>query len=292
MKKIILMVILTGAVFSQNAEAQLQTMIDELDSIKKAFETQRLMSSPEWRKEKEAEIASRELTIRKFKDEMFEPLMDKDRIAIDMDSLIDDEEGLKHHPDTKELYSGKVIKFYEGNKKKEIEATFKDGKPKGPYTEWYQNGQKRQEVTYKDGKLDGLYTQWNVNGQKKREATFKDGELDGLMTEWNENGQKEIEGTFKDGNLITHPSPSYSSSSIVGYDWCTPNCNDPTSAFKFSSDGTFNFSTIMFGGMSRWGTWKDLGNNKIQTSDNQVGTQTITILSDTRIQVGSTVYVR
>ena len=81
MKKIILMVILTGAVFSQDAEAQLQTMIDELDSI-----------------------------------------------AIDMDSLIDDEEGLKHHPDTKELYSGKVIKFYEGNKKKEVEGTYKDGK--------------------------------------------------------------------------------------------------------------------------------------------------------------------
>ncbi len=61
----------------KDAEAQLQleyrqvniqynTMIVELDSIKKAFETQRLMSSPEWRKEKEAEIVSREATIQKF----------------------------------------------------------------------------------------------------------------------------------------------------------------------------------------------------------------------------------
>jgi len=177
--------------------------------------------------------------------------------------------------------------------KDEFEGSYKDGKPNnGLATGWHENGQKMYEGTLKDGKPDGKFTNWYDNGKKKSEVTFKDGELDGLMTEWNENGQKEIEGTFKDGNLITHPSPSYSSSSIVGYDWCTPNCNDPTSAFKFSSDGTFNFSTIMFGGMSRWGTWKDLGNNKIQTSDNQVGTQTITILSDTRIQVGSTVYVR
>ena len=57
----------------KDAEAQLQmeyrqvnmrynSMIVQLDSIKQAFETQRLMSSPEWRKEKEAEISSREAT--------------------------------------------------------------------------------------------------------------------------------------------------------------------------------------------------------------------------------------
>ena len=61
----------------KDAEAQLQLeyrqvnvqynmMVMELDSIKKAFETQRLMSSPEWRKEKENEIASREATIQQF----------------------------------------------------------------------------------------------------------------------------------------------------------------------------------------------------------------------------------
>ena len=68
----------------KDAEAQLQleyrqvnvqynTMIVELDSIKKAFETQRLMSSPEWRKEKEAEISSREATIQKFQVTMVGP---------------------------------------------------------------------------------------------------------------------------------------------------------------------------------------------------------------------------
>lgn len=68
----------------KDAEAQLQmeyrqvnmrynSMIVELDSIKQAFETQRLMSSPEWRKEKEAEISSREATIQKFQVTMVGP---------------------------------------------------------------------------------------------------------------------------------------------------------------------------------------------------------------------------
>ncbi|MFL3053151.1 MAG: OmpH family outer membrane protein [Candidatus Neomarinimicrobiota bacterium] len=68
----------------KDAESQLQleyrqvniqynSMIVELDSIKQSFETQRLMSSPEWRKEKEAEIASREATIQKFQVTMVGP---------------------------------------------------------------------------------------------------------------------------------------------------------------------------------------------------------------------------
>ncbi|MAN42000.1 MAG: OmpH family outer membrane protein [Candidatus Neomarinimicrobiota bacterium] len=68
----------------KDAEAQLQleyrqvnmrfnAMAVELDSIKQAFETQRLMSSPEWRKEKEAEIASKESTLQRFQVTMVGP---------------------------------------------------------------------------------------------------------------------------------------------------------------------------------------------------------------------------
>ena len=53
---------------------------------------------------------------------------------------------------------------------------------------------------------------------------------------------------------------------LVGYDWCQPNCNNPTMAWKFSNDGTFNYSTTMFGGMSAWGKWKEIGNNQIEIS--------------------------
>ena len=93
------------------------------------------------------------------------------------------------------------------------------------------------------------------------------------------------------GYSLSNP-PNYSKI-LVKNDWCYPSCDDNVlSSFKFSSDGTFTFSTIMFGGMSRRGTWRDLGNGNIQTNDNQVGTQTVIILSRTRIKVGSTTYNR
>jgi len=61
----------------QEAEAQLQldyrkvqeeyqVMLVELDSLKQAYETQRLMSSPDWRKEKETEIGTKEQRLQQF----------------------------------------------------------------------------------------------------------------------------------------------------------------------------------------------------------------------------------
>ncbi len=46
----------------RKVQFEYQTMLMSLDSMKKSYETQRLMSSPEWRREKEQEIAGREQT--------------------------------------------------------------------------------------------------------------------------------------------------------------------------------------------------------------------------------------
>jgi Skp family chaperone for outer membrane proteins len=61
----------------QEAEAQLQlefrkvqeeyqVMLVELDSLKQAYEAQRLMSSPDWRTEKENELAAKEQALQQF----------------------------------------------------------------------------------------------------------------------------------------------------------------------------------------------------------------------------------
>jgi len=52
-------------------EYQIQLM--ELDSLKNAYETQRLMSSPEWRREKEQEIATKERNLQVFQAENVGP---------------------------------------------------------------------------------------------------------------------------------------------------------------------------------------------------------------------------
>ena len=90
-------------------------------------------------------------------------------------------------------------------------------------------------------------------------------------------------------------------SKIVKYDWCYPSCGDDVvSSFKFSSDGTFNSSTIMFGGMSRWGTWEEIDNNTFRLTttrglnsgnDQLPEPQIVKLISKKKLQVGSTIYI-
>ena len=85
-------------------------------------------------------------------------------------------------------------------------------------------------------------------------------------------------------------------SCFVGYDWVYPSSSNPTSAWKFSSDGTFNFSTTMFGGMSAWGNWEVVSPGKInitytRTTEGTIPNgQTLTMSYCSGLKVGSTLY--
>jgi len=50
----------------REVQREYQMMLMSLDSLKQAYETQRLMSSPEWRREKEQEIAAAERNIQNY----------------------------------------------------------------------------------------------------------------------------------------------------------------------------------------------------------------------------------
>ena len=89
------------------------------------------------------------------------------------DEALIDKDGLKYHPDTKELYSGDVFKNYLGGKT-QYESSYKDGKWDGKWTGWYKNGQKRKEVTFKDGKPDGLWIYWDRDGHFKWFSEYSD----------------------------------------------------------------------------------------------------------------------
>jgi hypothetical protein len=79
---------------------------------------------------------------------------------------------------------------------------------------------------------------------------------------------------------------------LVGYDWVYPDMDNPMGAWKFSSDGTFNYSTTAFGGMTRTGTWKDAGDSKVELDYNDGGSGELEITSSTTFKVGSTTYNR
>lgn len=57
----------------QKVNLEYNKMVAQLDSIKQNFEAQRLMSSPEWRNEKEEEIANLERTIQNYQVNMVGP---------------------------------------------------------------------------------------------------------------------------------------------------------------------------------------------------------------------------
>jgi len=98
------------------------------------------------------------------------------------DKNLIDKDGLKYHPDTKKLYSGKVFKNRIDGKK-EFEGSYKNGGKNGKWTSWYENGQKKDEENYKyldkygDPIRNGKRITWFENGQKSSEVTYKEGKL-------------------------------------------------------------------------------------------------------------------
>ena len=50
----------------RKVQEEYQVMLTELDELKQAYETQRLMSSPDWRKEKETEISNKEQSLQQY----------------------------------------------------------------------------------------------------------------------------------------------------------------------------------------------------------------------------------
>ena len=80
------------------------------------------------------------------------------------DETLIDKDGLKYHPDTNEMYSGKVFKNRMDGKK-EFEGSYKDGKKDGLWTDYYENGQKRSVKTYKDEELISQNC-WDKDGSK------------------------------------------------------------------------------------------------------------------------------
>lgn len=57
----------------KKVQEEYQVMLTELNELQQAYETQRLMSSPEWRTEKESEISAKEQAIQKFQGDKVGP---------------------------------------------------------------------------------------------------------------------------------------------------------------------------------------------------------------------------
>ncbi len=80
---------------------------------------------------------------------------------------------------------------------------------------------------------------------------------------------------------------------LVGYDWVYPDMDNAMGAWKFSSDGTFNYSTTTIVVMTLIGTWEvSVKDRKVVLDYDDGGTCEFEITSSTTFKVGSTTYNR
>jgi uncharacterized protein len=68
---------------------------------------------------------------------------------------------------------GTIVKWFKNGGKQRF--TFKDSKPEGPIMRWYPNGNKQLEGTLKDGKMKGLWIQYNEDGTVRSRTTYRNG---------------------------------------------------------------------------------------------------------------------
>ncbi len=72
----------------RKVQFEFQTMSGRLDSLRRVFETQRLMSSPEWRREKEQEISALERQVQDFQVQKVGPEGDLYRKQLQLETEI------------------------------------------------------------------------------------------------------------------------------------------------------------------------------------------------------------
>jgi len=90
-------------------------------------------------------------------------------------------------------------------------------------------------------------------------------------------------GCSKDNNIDC-------TESLISFDWVYPNYKDTTAAFKFNSDNTFNYSSVVFK-ITRYGTWQQLESCNFRLTYQNGDIKDITI-SDDSFLIGSTEYKR
>lgn len=96
--------------------------------------------------------------------------------AVDMKTLDLNPEGLFCLNGSDVPYTGKVFSLW-ANGNVEVEGSYKDGKPDGLTTFWYETGEKKNHVVYKDNEREGIQIEWHKNGKTKMEQKFNAGKL-------------------------------------------------------------------------------------------------------------------
>ena len=102
-----------------------------------------------------------------------EPLDEILAEAIDMTSLGQADDGIFYKSGSKEAYTGWAKQMHVKEKGKvEWVGQFKDGKPDGAYTSWYENGEKSSEGHFKGGEREGDWVFYEEDGSVEERRSY------------------------------------------------------------------------------------------------------------------------
>ena len=80
------------------------------------------------------------------------------------------------------------------------EKTYEGGQLEGISRDYYDNGQLSSEQFYKSGKLEGISREFYRNGDLKKQENYKNGELNGISIEFYKNGNS-LEILYKNNKI-------------------------------------------------------------------------------------------
>ena len=124
--------------------------------------------------------------------------------GISYDDLVE-RDGLHYKKFTDVPFTGRIE---EGR----FKGNLKSGKKKGPWVDYYKNGQLAKKVNYKNGSKEGPWVGYYRNGKLKFKGDFKNGLEEGHWIAYRSNGVLWEDAIYKNGNDIQDNIP----------DWATP----------------------------------------------------------------------
>jgi hypothetical protein len=95
-------------------------------------------------------------------------------------------------------YTGWVKETFDDGRIRSL-VHYKDGKPDGMATAWYENGQRRNESNWEDGKLWAAVA-WKPNGKKCPVTNVVNG--NGVVVYYNDKGTEVDRETYRDGEYV------------------------------------------------------------------------------------------
>ncbi|MBK7130270.1 MAG: hypothetical protein IPH66_13040 [Crocinitomicaceae bacterium] len=105
--------------------------------------------------------------------------------------------------------TGEWIMYHKDGKTPRTKGFFENGRPKGAYVKYYENGAVMEEGTYSNGKQTGSFVRYYENGNKAQEKNFNtEGKEEGKVVLYHENGQPEFVYNKANG-VTTGPATRY-----------------------------------------------------------------------------------